>query len=110
MAILMERSSEIIVLGYLGLTPREIAGMNVYQSLVMGLAAFLISIVCGLILAYIIVHAINYRSFGWSIDIFVNPWILVKTLLLTTGACLAASVYPTYRLITRGSVTSLAEE
>jgi putative ABC transport system permease protein len=110
MAILMERSAEITVLGYLGLTPGGIARMNVYQSLVMGLAAFLISIVCGLILTYIIVHAINYRSFGWSIDVSVNSWIFAKTLLLTTGACLAASVYPTYRLITRESITSLAEE
>lgn len=110
MAILMERSKDMTVLGYLGLTPRQMAKTNVYQALTMGLAAFLVSVGCGTILTYIIVHAINYRSFGWSIDIGFDPWIFVKTLLLTAIACLASSVYPTYQLMKAQSGPSLEEE
>jgi putative ABC transport system permease protein len=108
-AILMERSREMTVLGYLGLTPGELGKMNVYQAVVMGLAAFIISVPCGIMLTYIIIYAINYRSFGWSIDVFVNPWVFLKAFGLTTAACLIASVYPTYRL-TRSSAGPVLEE
>lgn len=110
MAILMERSRDMTVLGYLGLTPRQMAKTNVYQALTMGLAAFLVSVVCGTILTYIIVYAINYRSFGWSIDIGFDRWIFLKTLLLTGIACLASSIYPTYQLIKAQAGPSLEEE
>ncbi len=108
-AILMERSREMTVLGYLGLTPSELGRMNVYQAVVMGLAAFIISVPCGIMLTYIIIYAINYRSFGWSIDVFVNSWVFLKAFGLTTAACLIASVYPTYRL-TRSPAGPVLEE
>ncbi len=57
--------------------------MNVFQAVIMGIAAFLIAVVCGNVLTYIIVFAINYQSFGWSIDIYRDPWVLVKTFALT---------------------------
>jgi putative ABC transport system permease protein len=110
MAILLERSREMTVLGYLGLTPMELGRMNVYQALIMGLVAFLISVVCGLILTYIIIHAINYRSFGWSVDVHVNPWVFAKTGALTIGACLVSSLYPSYKLIAVPHILSLKEE
>ncbi len=110
MAILLERSREIRVLGYLGLTPREIGRMNIYQGLIMGFAAFLIASVCGLLLTYIIVYAINYRSFGWTIDISVNRWIFVETLGLTLAACFLSSLYPTFKLVRASSAASIKEE
>jgi putative ABC transport system permease protein len=110
MAILLERSREMTVLGYLGLTPRELGRMNVYQALIMGLVAFLISMVCGLILTYIIIYAINYRSFGWSIDVHVNPWVFAKTGVLTLAACFVSSLYPTYKLMAARHILSLKEE
>jgi len=110
MAILMERSREMTVLGYLGLTPGELGRMNVYQALIMGLVAFGIAVACGLILAYIITYAINYRSFGWSIDVHVNPWVFAKAAGLTLIACLCASIYPTYKLIAAPEILALKEE
>jgi putative ABC transport system permease protein len=110
MAILMERSREMKVLEYLGLTPGELGRMNIYQALIMGLASFLLSAACGLILSLIIIFAINYRSFGWSIDVHVNGWVFVKTFFLTGMACLAASLYPTYRLARASAPPALEEE
>jgi len=109
-AILMERSREMTVLGYLGVTGREMAKINVYQGLIMGAAAFLISCACGTILTYVIVQAINYRSFGWSIDIALDPWVFLKTAALTAAACLASCVYPTYRLSRGRAPLHLEEE
>ena len=110
MAILMERSREMRVLGYLGLTPRELGKINIYQASIMGFLSFLISVACGLILTYIITYAINFRSFGWSIDIFLDPWVLGKNLLLTSIACLAAALYPTYKLMRGHAFAGLEEE
>lgn len=97
--MLMERSQEMSVLGHLGLTPRELGMMNIYQAVFMGLASFVLSLVCGIILSYIIIYSINYRSFGWSIDVQLNSWVIARTFMLTALACLAASLYPSYRLI-----------
>lgn len=110
MAILMERSRDMKVLTYLGLTSGQLGRMNVYQGLIMGLSAFLIAAACGTVLTYIIVHAINYRSFGWSIDIKLNPWVFVETFSLTIAACFASSVYPTFKLMRFKSAQGLPEE
>ena len=109
-AILMERSRETTVLGYLGLTPGEMGRMNFCQALLMGLAAYLVAVFCGPVITYIIVYAINYRSFGWSIDIFISPWIFAKALLLTMAACMAAAFYPSLKLVRTRTAVSLTEE
>ncbi len=109
-AILLERAREMTVLGYLGLTPTEMGKMNVFQAMIMGLAAFCISVICGLILTYILIYAINYRSFGWSVDVHINPWIFVKTAILTAVASLVSALYPTYKLIRTPMVGTLHEE
>ncbi|MGC8657979.1 MAG: FtsX-like permease family protein [Desulfomonilaceae bacterium] len=110
MAILLERSREIRVLGYLGLTSGEIGRMNIYQGLIMGFASYLIASVCGLLLTYIIVYAINYRSFGWSIDIAVNKWIFIEGLGLTLLACFLSSLYPTFKLVRSPAGSAIKEE
>lgn len=110
MAILMERSREMAVLGYLGVTPGQLGRINVFQAVIMGFVAFAISVACGLILTFIIVYAINYRSFGWSIDIDLDSWVFIKTFLLTAAACVVSSLYPTYKLISSPTSGSLAEE
>jgi putative ABC transport system permease protein len=99
MAIFIERSNEMKLLSYLGMRPGQLMVMNLYQALLMGLAAFLISVVCGIALTYIITLAINYRSFGWSVDIRFDIWIFLKTFLITGLACLASSIYPGWKIL-----------
>lgn len=110
MAILIERSREMTVLSYLGLSPKNLARINIYQALLMGLVSFIVSVPCGLILAFIIIESINYRSFGWSIDVYLNPWVFARTFVLTGLACLASSVYPTYKIAHDRISASLPEE
>lgn len=102
-AIMLERRQEMTMLGYLGFKTTELVLMNVYQALLMGTAAFFIAVPCGIALSFIITHAINYRSFGWSIDLEADPAIFVQTFGLTLASCLAASCYPAYRLFREGN-------
>jgi putative ABC transport system permease protein len=97
-AMMLERGKEMKALGYLGFSARELIAMQVWQALVMGTAAFLIAAPCGMLLAFIITYAVNYRSFGWSIDMTVNPVVFLNTFLLTVASCAVASLYPSYRL------------
>jgi putative ABC transport system permease protein len=109
MAIFIERSREMRLLGYLGMRPGQLAAMNVYQALVMALAAFMIACVGGTVLTYIITLAINYRSFGWSVDITFDAGIFIKTFVLTIAACLVSSIYPGLRMF-RDRVSGALEE
>jgi putative ABC transport system permease protein len=98
MAILLERSRDMTVLGHLGLTSKEMGWINVFQALIMGAVAFLLSVFCGIVLTYVIVHAINYRSFGWSIDLYFNYMIFLMIFILTMIACVVSAIYPSYKL------------
>ncbi len=104
-AILIERSRDMRVLGFLGLTPNQLGLMNVFQAMFMGLASFLIAAVSGLFITLIIIFAINYRSFGWSIDIHLSSWVFLKSFLLTSLACFVASLYPTWKILKTHNVT-----
>jgi putative ABC transport system permease protein len=109
-AVLTERSTDMIVMGYLGLTRNELAAMNFFQAGIMGVTSFLIACVCGMLLTYILVHAINYRSFGWSIDLYFDYRVYLKVFGLTLAACLSAAVLPSLKIMKRSESTALHEE
>jgi putative ABC transport system permease protein len=109
-AVLIERAREVTLMGYLGLTPGELAGMNVTQAALMGVIAFMMSVACGLLLSWIIIHAINYRSFGWSVDVHLSSTVFIRTFALTMAACVAASVYPTLGILRWVGPSSVTDE
>ena len=50
------------------------------------------------ILAVILVYVINQRSFGWTLQLLVQPGPFVQAFVLSVGAALLAAVYPAWRL------------
>ncbi len=59
----------------------------------------------GLTMAAIMIHVINRRSFGWSLEMTVSPIPLAAAIALSIGAALLAGLYPAYKM----SRTSPAE-
>ena len=51
----------------------------------------------GVGLAAGLTHVINRRSFGWSMELVLDPWQLLLTVSLATGAALVAGVLPAWR-------------
>jgi putative ABC transport system permease protein len=49
-------------------------------------------------LAHILVHAINKRSFGWTLQLSLSPGIFFQALLIALGASLLAGLYPGWRM------------
>jgi putative ABC transport system permease protein len=97
LAIELERGHELGVLRALGFTPRDLATSLLTQTGLLGLAAGLVAIPLGTGLAALLVHVINRRSFGWTMD-FAPTWEpLAAGLALAIGAALLAGVYPSWR-------------
>jgi putative ABC transport system permease protein len=98
MAIQMERLRENAVLRAIGFVPAQIRVMVATETFVMGLLASLLAIPLGILLAYILVHYINFHAFGWTLQWQVPSTLLIKSLLLSIFAALLAGIYPAYRM------------
>ena len=61
-----------------GLTPGQLWRLVTQQTGLMGLTAGLLSMPVGVTMAAIMVHVINRRSFGWSLELDVLPLTLVR--------------------------------
>ncbi|MEJ2218561.1 MAG: FtsX-like permease family protein, partial [Gemmatimonadota bacterium] len=98
MALQLEKARELGVLRANGLTPRQVWQLVASQSGLMGLAAGLLAIPVGLLLAALMIFVVNRRSFGWTIDMVPAPGILIQALVLAVLAALLAGLYPSRRM------------
>ncbi len=77
--LVSEREREIGVLRAIGASRRQIKGMVLIESSLIGLLASLLGIVAGLALSLVLTFVINKAFFGWTIQLSC-PW---ATVLLT---------------------------
>ena len=109
-ALQVERTRELGTLLALGLLPRQLWGLTLLETGLVGLAAGLLSLPVGLALAVVLIEVINVRSFGWTMPLHVPPLVLVQALLLSVGAALLAAVYPVKRLQRLSVAAALRQE
>ncbi len=110
MAIQMERGREHAVMRAIGLTPRQTWGLVAGESAVLGLVAGILSVPLGAAQALVLIQFINRRSFGWTMQTVVDPWILLQAVALALGASLLAGLYPASRLARSSFSRALQEE
>ncbi|TAK52208.1 MAG: ABC transporter permease, partial [Gammaproteobacteria bacterium] len=110
MALALERAREAAVLRALGFTPGQMRGHLLAQTGLLGLASGLIAMPVGVVLAALLVHVINERAFGWSMELLVQPGVLAGGLLLALAAALLAGVPPALRLARAPLAAALREE
>ena len=97
LAIELERARELSVLRTLGFTPGGLGATLLTQTGLLGLAAGLAAVPIGTALALLLVHVINRRSFGWTMEFVLTPQALVSGLALAVMAALLAGIYPAWR-------------
>ena len=97
-ALQLERGRELGILRAYGLTPGQLWRLVVSQTGLLGLAAGLLSIPVGVLMAAIMVYVINRRSFGWTLTLQVAPESLAGALLIAVGAALLAGLYPAFKM------------
>ncbi|MEW6281280.1 MAG: ABC transporter permease [Candidatus Eremiobacterota bacterium] len=109
-ALELERVREVAVLRALGLTPAQTWWVAVSRTAWMGLAAGLLAMPLGVLQALGMIYGINRRSFGWTLQMEVDPWLLLQALGLALGAALLASLYPAWRMTRVPPAAALKEE
>lgn len=110
LALQLERRQELATLEALGLTDRGVWALSFIETGLIGATAGILSVPTGLMLAVVLIYVINLRSFGWTIQMTVDPWILVQALVLGIVAALLAGVYPAYRMSRTQIVEALRRE
>lgn len=110
LALQLERGRELATLRALGMTPGQIGWMVTLQSGVVGFLSGLAAVPLGLVMALVLVHVINRRSFGWRMDTIVDASVPATALLLATGAALVAGLYPAIRAASSSPARAMREE
>jgi putative ABC transport system permease protein len=98
MSLQLERGREFAVLRAVGMTPHQLGRLTLLETGLMGLLAGVGSMPLGFVLAWVLVHVINVRSFGWTLQIALEPRFFLQSLLIAVGAAVLAGVYPALRL------------
>ncbi len=110
MALQLERAREMAVLRANGLTRRQVLGLVSSQTGVMGFIAGLLAVPLGTLLALVLILVINRRSFGWTLQVHIDPQILLQAIALSLAAALLAGLYPAWRMAHTPPALALREE
>ncbi|MEW6402787.1 MAG: FtsX-like permease family protein [Chloroflexota bacterium] len=98
LALQLEKARETGILRALGLTRGEMSRLTFWETGLLGASAGLAALPTGYILAWILIFVINQRSFGWTLQMQVDPMPFVQAFLLSVAAALLAALYPAWRL------------
>jgi putative ABC transport system permease protein len=98
LSLQLERSRELATLRASGMTLRQLGFLVQIENGLMGLCAALLSWPAGLALALLLIHVINRRSFGWTIQTHLESGPFLAALAIALAAALAAGIYPLLRL------------
>jgi len=110
MALQLERVREVGLLRAMGLTRGQIWGLVEMQTALIGLIAGILSLPVGMLLALVLIHVINRRSFGWSMDVSVDPVIFLQAVALAVVAAICAGLYPAAKMAATPPAVALREE
>ena len=94
----LERQRELGILRAIGLTVRQLWGLIMLETGLLGTAAGLLAMPTGYALALILVYIINRRSFGWTLQMQVEWAPFVQALAVAVIAALLAGIYPARRI------------
>lgn len=98
MSLQLERAREFGVLRANGMTIRQMWSLTFIETGLMGGTAGLIAMPVGFVLAWILIYVINVRSFGWTLQMQLEPSYFLQAFLVAISAALLAGIYPSYRL------------
>lgn len=98
LALNLERAKEFAVLRATGSSRRQLLLLITSQTLWMGLLAGMLALPLGWAMSEVLIHVINVRSFGWSMQSFIPNGTVVSTFILSCTAAILAGLYPAWLL------------
>jgi len=97
MAIQLQRRKEFAVLRALGMTHRQLAGLILAESLLLGAIAALMSLPTGILMAWVLTGAVQFKAFGWTMPLVLEAAPQALNLGLGILAAALAALYPAWR-------------
>jgi putative ABC transport system permease protein len=94
----LERFTEIGILRSIGLTVRQLWTLIMVETGLMGIVAGLMAMPTGITLAVILIYIINRRSFGWTLQMQIEPTPFIQALFVSLIAALLAGLYPAWKM------------
>jgi len=94
----LERSRELGILRAVGLTIRQIWGLILGETSLLGGAAGLLAMPTGYVLALILIYIINKRSFGWTLQMDLSAAPFILAFIVAVSAAVLAGIYPAWRM------------
>jgi putative ABC transport system permease protein len=98
MSLQLERMREIGVLRSTGMTRRQLWKLSLLETGLVGSTAGLLAMPTGFVLALVLIYIINLRSFGWTLEMTLQPMEFVQAFLVALAAALLAGLYPAWKM------------
>ena len=98
LSLQLDKQRQLGILRALGLTARELWALVMLETGLMGVVAGLLACPAGYALSLILVYVINRRSFGWTLQMLVEPAPFIEAGIVAVVAALLAGIYPAYRM------------
>jgi len=110
LALQLEKAREYAILRATGMGLSQLSWLMLQQTGLLGVFSALFALPLGYLLADRLIHVINRRAFGWSMELSLPLDIIPQGFALALGASLLAAVYPLWILRRQSIASSLREE
>jgi len=102
LSLQLEKQRELGILRSIGLTVRQLWGLVMLETGLMGFVAGLLALPTGFVLSLILIYIINRRSFGWTLQMSIIPGPFIQAMAVAIIAALLAGIYPARRVSRMG--------
>jgi putative ABC transport system permease protein len=92
------------------MTLGQLWGLTLLETALMGVTAGLMALPVGYILAWILIYVINVRSFGWTLQMQLDPASFLQAFAVSVIAAVLAGIYPSFRLGKMTISTAIRDE
>lgn len=110
MSLQLERARELGTLRATGMTKGQLWRLTFLETGLMGSIAGLIAMPVGYVLAWVLIYVINLRSFGWTLNMYLQPSYFIQAVIIAVSAALLAGIYPSMRLGNMQITTALRSD
>ena len=110
MSLQLDKQRQFGILRAIGLTAKQLWTLVVLETGLMGTVAGLFAMPTGYALAVILIYIINRRSFGWTMQMQVEPQPFILAFAIAVGASLLAGLYPARRILQRNTSEAIRFE
>lgn len=107
LALQLEKQRQMGILKAIGLSVQQLWGLTLLETGLIGAVAGILALPTGYLIAQILLQLINKRSFGWTLQMHLEPSPFIQALLIAMAAALLAGIYPAYRASRRSAAAAI---